>query len=134
MITSLVFSMVLQAGAAADELDCANAMNQQDMTICARRDFEAADADLNLVWRRIIADEQANDREYNRTITDGRRMDGEAVLREAQRAWVALRDAQCTHESYESFGGTMEPMLFNDCRAQMTRARITELSTPSINR
>ena len=32
-------------------LDCENAMAQLDMNICAHEDFEAADAELNAVWK-----------------------------------------------------------------------------------
>jgi uncharacterized protein YecT (DUF1311 family) len=54
----------------------------------------------------------------------------EASLREAQRAWVAFRDAHCRLESYEARGGSMQPMLDAGCRATLTRARTAELRGP----
>ena len=51
----------------------------------------------------------------------------ETTLREAERAWVAFRDADCRLESFEARGGTMQPMLYDGCRANRTRARTAEL-------
>lgn len=130
MIASLVFLLAAQAGAAAaDEVDCANAMTQYDMNYCAGREFAAADAELNRVWREVITSEAAEDRRYNREDREGgRQRDGEAQLRAAQRAWVTFRDGQCAYESYENFGGTMEPLVYNSCRAELTRQRTAQLS------
>ena len=53
----------------------------------------------------------------------------EAVLRQAQRAWLTFRDAQCTYEGYgEARGGSMEPMVYSGCRARLTRERIAQLA------
>jgi uncharacterized protein YecT (DUF1311 family) len=52
-------------------------------------------------------------------------------LREAQRAWVSFRDAQCRLESFEARGGSMQPMLDSGCRAAVTRARTAELRGPN---
>jgi uncharacterized protein YecT (DUF1311 family) len=43
---------------------------------------------------------------------------------------VTFRDAQCQGESYEARGGSMQPMLYQGCRATLTRARTAELRGP----
>jgi uncharacterized protein YecT (DUF1311 family) len=119
--------LALALAAQEPQLDCANAMTQADMNACAARDFEQADAELNRIWPGLIAGARAADREIDRTYDH--RPGYEQMLREAQRAWLAFRDAQCTYEAAdEARGGSMEPMVFSGCAAQLTRARIRQLT------
>lgn len=113
-----------QAGAAR----CADPQSQAEMNLCATLDFERADTELNRLWSRVIADERVNDREPY-LARDGR-PSGEAVLRQAQRAWITFRDAHCTHEGYEARGGSLETLIYQGCRARLTRERIAQLSAP----
>jgi uncharacterized protein YecT (DUF1311 family) len=105
------------------------------MNYCAGQDFERADAELNTAYRTAIAGAQEADREYARVTQGNEGRDSgpgeEASLREAQRAWVAFRDAHCQGESYEARGGSMQPMLYQGCRATLTRARTAELRGPN---
>jgi uncharacterized protein YecT (DUF1311 family) len=113
--------------------NCANPQAQQEMNYCAGQDFERADAELNNVYRSAIASAQQADRDYARDGGGGAIEGGpgeEATLREAQRAWVSFRDAQCRMESFEARGGSMQPMLEGGCRATLTRARTAELRGP----
>ena len=131
MIASLLLALALQAAAAAqpDEPDCRDPQAQMEMNMCARLDFEAADRELNRVYREAIAGSRQSDRELDRQYDQ--RPGYEAVLREAQRAWVAYRDAQCRYEGYEEArGGSMEPMIFSGCSARMTRERTAQLRGP----
>ena len=97
-----------------------------DMNFCAEIDFERADAALNAAWREAIADARAGDREIDRQ--SDQRPTAEAKMREAQRAWLIFRDAQCTYEGYgEARGGSMEPMIYGGCRARLTRERTAQL-------
>src|SRR5205085_7185599 len=41
------------------------------------------------------------------------------------------RDAHCRGESFEARGGSMQPMLYEGCRATLTRARTAELRGPN---
>src|SRR6478672_5902751 len=75
----------------------------------------------------------AADRDYARVAGaggPGSEPGEEATLREAQRAWVAFRDAHCRLESFEARGGSMQPMIDGNCRAAITRARTAELRGP----
>jgi uncharacterized protein YecT (DUF1311 family) len=116
--------------------NCDNPQAQQEMNYCAGQDFERADAELNTAYRAAIESAREADREYARidaTAAANRPEDPgeEASLREAQRAWVTFRDAHCRLQGYEARGGSMEPMIYNGCRATITRARTAELRGPN---
>ena len=132
-MNSLVLALALQASlqAQAREHHCEDPQNQADMNACASIDFQVADAELNRLWPRIIADARIADRELDREFD--RRPTEEETLREAQRAWIVFRDAHCTVEGYrEARGGSMESMVYDGCRARLTLERITQLEPPPI--
>lgn len=111
--------------------DCADPQAQQEMNYCAAQDFQHADTALNAAYRTAMEAARQADREFG--TNPGGSNDGpgeEATLREAQRAWVTFRDAQCRGESFEARGGSMQPMLYEGCRATLTRARTAELRGP----
>ena len=131
MIASMLLALALQSAAAPqpDEPDCSapETQSQLEMNMCAGLDFEAADRELNRVYREAIEAARQSDRELDRS-TD-QRPGYEAVLREAQRAWVAFREAHCRYEGYEEArGGSMEPMIYSGCSARLTRERIAQLT------
>jgi uncharacterized protein YecT (DUF1311 family) len=129
-----IVALALLATQPADEpqWNCADPQAQSEMNACAAIDFERADAELNAEYRRAIAHARASDREESGRLEGDARPGEEATLREAQRAWVAFRDAHCRLEGYEARGGSMEPMLYDGCRAGLTRARIAQLRAPSV--
>ena len=136
MISTLLLALALQGSAAAQpfEPNCRDPQAQQEMNFCAEQDFDRADVQLNAVYRRAIADAQRADRDFASYTVSGAGANQdpgeEATLREAQRAWVSFRDAQCRMESFEARGGSMQPMLDAGCRATLTRARTAELRGP----
>lgn len=54
MIRPFLVLACLTLPAAAQEVDCANAMAQQDLNQCAYTEWEAADADLNVAYQDAI--------------------------------------------------------------------------------
>ena len=115
---------VLAAAQDTPAPDCRTPITQLDMNLCAAIDFDAADAQLNAAWPGVLAHARAQDRDA----LPGDRRPGVAVrLLEAQRAWITFRDAHCTVESYQARGGSMEPLLYNGCRAHLTRQRVAQL-------
>ncbi|WP_349358660.1 lysozyme inhibitor LprI family protein [Stappia sp.] len=114
----------LAAPAAAQDVDCSNPTAQMEMTYCAEQDWNAADAALNAA--------------YARAMDEMRRIDADLAglphlvgavdaLRAAQRAWIPYRDKACAAQGFMARGGTMEPMLIYQCRADLTRQRTQEL-------
>jgi uncharacterized protein YecT (DUF1311 family) len=106
---------VSSSGAQAQKLDCANATTQMDMTVCASDAAKAADRDLNKTYTSLIA-----------------RIDGQgavALLRDAEKAWIAYRDKECAFETSMTVGGSVHPMVVAQCLETLTRARQKELQT-----
>jgi uncharacterized protein YecT (DUF1311 family) len=96
--------------------DCANATSQMAMNVCADQAYRKTDAELNAVYSQI---------------TDRLKHDKEAteLLVNAQKAWLAFRDAECTFATSASAQGSVYPMLVTQCRNGLTSKRIDELKT-----
>lgn len=109
------------------EIDCENAEAQQEMNWCAARDYEAADAELNAVWKKVVQGARDADKDLAEMGDDGR-PGYEETLRKSQRAWIGYRDAWCDYSGFEARGGTLEPLLVSSCLADLTRARTKELT------
>jgi uncharacterized protein YecT (DUF1311 family) len=130
MIASLMLPLLLQSSEPLPECDekAADMGVQQPMNQCAYRDYLIADAELNAQWKITAAAMKARDAEWGRyTIGGDTRPGWFASLLEAQRAWLAYRDAHCRLDGYTARGGSMEPMLVSFCKTHLTRQRTQEL-------
>ena len=112
----------LACPAAAQEVNCANAQAQVEMTYCAEQDWKAADVDLNTAYKAAMAVMQQIDSDL-----DAKDRGAVDNLRAAQRAWITFRDAACAAEGYPMHGGTAAPMVIYTCRARLTEERTTDL-------
>lgn len=99
---------LLGAPALAQDIDCAKAMTQTDMNICADRDYQAADKKLNATYA-----------ELRSTLDDA----SKGKLKTAQRSWIGFRDAECTFETASSEGGSIHPMEYSGCLTRLTKER-----------
>jgi uncharacterized protein YecT (DUF1311 family) len=124
MMHALALPLLLLA-AQPRELNCEDAVTQADMNECAAREFIAADVDLNAAWGEFLQAARQGDAEAPPRGDD--RPGAEARMRRAQRAWVTFRDEHCAVAGYEARGGSMESMLVDGCRAELTRARSRQL-------
>lgn len=97
-----------------ESIDCAHAMVQRELNICADRDYRAADARLNDVYHSVMV-----------------RLSGPAQdrLRNEERDWIAMRDRQCNAEAAPERGGTIFPMVYSGCLTEKTKARIKVLQS-----
>jgi len=118
----LLLTLMLPVSLSAQSLDCTNPQTQVEMTGCASLAYETADAALNAA--------------YGPSIAQARRMDAgspgfeptnEAMMRDAQRAWIPFRDKACAAESTLARGGSMQNMLFFICLERLTRLRTDDL-------
>ena len=119
---ALIASALGITSAQAQDIDCANAQVQLEMTFCAERDWKVADADLNKAY--------AAAQTMMKTVDADLPKDQQGAsdnLRAAQRAWVTFRDAACAAEGYPSRGGSIEPMIIYICRARLTQSRAADL-------
>jgi len=123
VIPGLALAAVSLSGALAqDKPDCDNAMTQGDMNQCASLDWQKADAELNAVYKKAMAQMHATDSDLPDDLK------GAAdTLRDAQRAWIPFRDKACESYGFLARGGSMEPMLVFNCRADLTNQRIKQL-------
>ena len=82
-------------------------MNRQ-----AEADAAAADKELNIVYKKVIA---------------GLDSEGQALLKTSQRAWLAYRDAEAKFEGDEMRGGSAEPLLYSGALTSLTKERTRRL-------
>ncbi|KAB0679766.1 lysozyme inhibitor LprI family protein [Aureimonas leprariae] len=112
-----VFVCLMAASAAAAAENCAALdTTQSGLDECYGRAFDAADKELNGVYRLIT-----------------HRLDGSpdaaANLVAAQRAWIAFRDAECAFAASDVEGGSAQPMVDLQCREALTRKRVVDLKS-----
>lgn len=91
---------------------CDDARTQTDMNRCAAMAYARADTALNQTYQQVLQSTESARQE---------------TLREAQRAWIRMRDADCELENAEFEGGSIHPMLFALCQAHATRLRTGQL-------
>ena len=111
-LLALLLLIVPAALRAQDEVSCAEQRTQLDMNQCAAIEFARVDSVLNVVWQEVIGEV-----EEHRV----------PMLRQAQREWIQLRDAECTFQAAEFEGGSMAPMVFANCLTFQTRERVAYL-------
>lgn len=114
----LLLLAVLPGAALAQDVDCANAMAQVELTFCAEQDWMAADADLNDAYQQARGVLQTIDANL-----PAAQRGADQALRDGQRAWITYRDQACAAEGYMMHGGSAEAMLIYGCRARLTEER-----------
>jgi uncharacterized protein YecT (DUF1311 family) len=93
---------------------CADAQSQGEMNICWGKEYKAADARLNTVYRDFMT--KLNEEESTQ-------------LKNAQLAWLKYRDTNCEFVADQFKGGSMRPMIVAMCLADVTNARVNELKS-----
>ncbi|EPC9993808.1 lysozyme inhibitor LprI family protein [Enterobacter ludwigii] len=99
-------ALLLSANALAEE--CANATTQLEMNTCTAQQYQAADKKLNQTYQAAIKRAEAPQRE---------------LLKKAQQAWIALRDADCNFIGSGTEGGSVQPMIISQCLSEKTVER-----------
>ncbi|WP_082546832.1 lysozyme inhibitor LprI family protein [Rhizobium sp. Root483D2] len=126
LLTATLFQGIVSAQAQEQpNVDCANAETQTDMTICANKDYEAADTELNAVYKKAMAAMKNADKDLAEI--DANYPGAVDALKKAQRAWIDYRDGQCELAGFEARGASLEPMLVSVCLAGLTKKRSEEL-------
>jgi uncharacterized protein YecT (DUF1311 family) len=90
---------------------CPEARTQADLNVCADSKYTKADAELNRVYQELMRASGGRDQK----------------LKSAQLAWLKFRDAQCDYEASFNEGGSMQPMTYSFCLADVTKARTKQL-------
>lgn len=91
---------------------CAQAQTQIEMNDCAAKESRAADQKLNKLYAELAAK------------LEPERL---AKLKEAERAWIKFRDADCDFQSSLYKGGSIYPMIYNGCLTDNINHRLKQL-------
>jgi uncharacterized protein YecT (DUF1311 family) len=112
----LLVALLLGAGSVfgqgAKKPPCSDANTQAEMNDCAGREYKTADVTLNRVYQQLVSMLAAEEK---------------SGLKEAQIAWIKYRDTNCDFVADQYKGGTIRPMIYGLCLADVTRNRTTEL-------
>jgi uncharacterized protein YecT (DUF1311 family) len=95
------------------------------MIQCARLDYVAADKELNAIYPKVI--EVFKELYSPDMIASANGQDPVVDLKDAQRKWIAFRDANCRLVGAEMLGGSGQPLIETGCLARMTKERVAEL-------
>ena len=115
---AVIFSLSAAAHAqekSANEVPCGVTGTQAEANICARREYQKADAALKTVY----------DRSISLLATYGGK--DQQKLRRAQTSWLRYRSATCESEASIYEGGSIRPAVYYSCLASVTRERVRRL-------
>ncbi|MEO1620536.1 MAG: lysozyme inhibitor LprI family protein [Cyanobacteria bacterium J06632_3] len=93
---------------------CRNPQTQLEMNQCAAAEYAQADRQLNQTYEMLQA-----------SLSDP----GKQALTQAELAWIGFRDLDCAFARAQYAGGSIEPLIYNDCLANRTDIRTTELKS-----
>jgi uncharacterized protein YecT (DUF1311 family) len=104
----------LRAGDSAEKACWNAAKTQLAMNECAGKEYRAADADMNAIYKKLIG---LPDKAFTK------------ALRTSQRAWLQYRNAQLAtyYPDPKEYYVSVQPMCSAQILAEMTRRRVQEL-------
>jgi uncharacterized protein YecT (DUF1311 family) len=121
-----VISLLIAAAAATVSPNC-DSESGGDIAVseCWGNAYEVADAELNLVWPKVLTAARASDKEFESTPRRNK-PSAEADLLKAQKHWIAWRDAECAARSDWAQGGSLQNVISSKCAHDLTRDRIDQ--------
>lgn len=87
-------------------------MTQADMNIESYEEYQKVDKELNKVYKQLTSKLEPHQKK---------------LLVESQRQWIKFRDADCDFVASEFEGGSVQPLVINECMTERTKTRIKEL-------
>lgn len=108
-------------GRAADACQAVYGYSTIDTSSCLSAEAQVWDVLLNEVYGQVRPELASRDETYGYSIPTA-----EALL-EAQRAWIAFRDAECGLQYAMYQDGTIRSIVGASCHMQMTARRVFEL-------
>lgn len=112
-VALLALPAIAIAGASAD---CDEPQTQFEINQCAQEEYERSDKALNLAYQ-----------EYRAGLPDFQK----ALLKKAQLSWIRFRDDACEFEASAVEGGSMQPMVYSQCRSDYTLRRLERIEALS---
>lgn len=92
--------------------ECDGHGSQTDLNLCEGEKFKQADAKLNAVYAKLL-----------KKISSA----GQSKLRDAQKSWIAYRDAQCAFETLGTIDGSIHGMVVAQCLTDLTEQQAKRL-------
>jgi uncharacterized protein YecT (DUF1311 family) len=86
---------------------------QLEMNMDALKTYQKADAEMTAIYKKALK---------SLTDTAQRRM-----LIQAQRSWIKYKEDHCRAVAAFYEGGSMQPMVYSECKTEVTRQRIKSL-------
>ncbi|WP_312581505.1 lysozyme inhibitor LprI family protein [Atlantibacter hermannii] len=108
----LCFALLMSSAALAE--DCEKAETQMALNQCAASEYKKADGELNAAYKKVFTLASKEQHE---------------MLRNAQNAWIKLRDADCDFVASGVEGGSIQPMIYSQCLTDKTRERTAWLES-----
>lgn len=94
---------------------CDDDLSTVDRGECLDAALKTADKRLNTAWKKL---EPLEDRAPRKK-----------ALLEAQRTWIKLRDAECSYQSLDYEGGSLQGIVHLMCHLELTEARADQLES-----
>lgn len=113
-ILMLLGSVLTFSAHASDDMCFEKAHTQSQLTACATEALQRNDQQLNRLYKRMQARLGKDDKTRS-------------LLIDAERKWIAFRDAECAFATVRTVDGSVHAMQLNSCLADLTRDRITAL-------
>jgi len=112
MAIGAAFLVLAHGSSLARAKDCSSLNTQTAMNLCEGDNFKQADAELNAVYVKLLS---------KISVT------GQSKLREAQKAWIKYRDAQCEFDTMGTTGGSIHSMMLWQCLTDLTAQQTKRL-------
>lgn len=88
------------------------AQTQSEMNEAANAKYKKADAELNKVYKQLMAILNKNEK---------------PLLIQAEKDWIKYRDSHCKFDASQYEGGSIQPLIYSTCLEELTRKRIVEI-------
>ena len=125
-VTMLLAPLTASAGTdieAACYKDCEKATTSNpDYKACVARAADKADAALNQAYKDMLGEVKKKAGKEMAQASDTQAGD----LKDAQKQWIAYRDANCTFEDSLAFGGTAIGGNYSSCLCALSYQRIND--------
>ena len=91
-----------------------NSFDQTQLEIneTANVKFKKADAELNKVYKQLMAILDKNEKQ---------------LLIQSEKDWMKFRDSHCKFDASQYEGGSIQPLIYSTCLEELTKKRITEI-------
>ncbi|MEO9383479.1 lysozyme inhibitor LprI family protein [Chromobacterium phragmitis] len=109
--------------ALAEDDPCKEASNTIEINECMQKQFDGKDRLLNDRYRELLQKLRADEARDKPAAKEK----PSAMLVQAQRKWIAFRDADCGAKYQIYAGGTIRNAVFLGCKIERTEQRIKEL-------